>query len=117
MINDGFHVLVGFVSESQDLVLLGHDIYQRMGMQVSVFKVVSLDGHVREGVKVAQQYHHGFWIVFLELDLLGVTFLCLGSASIPVSTVRRGQWQFTWKRPARSEVKYSDPRHSTTRWT
>jgi hypothetical protein len=44
------------------------------------FVVCVLD--VRQTVEVAQQYHHGFWIVFLELDLFRVAFLRPLSASI-----------------------------------
>jgi hypothetical protein len=63
-----FHLFVCFVSKLPDLIFLSRDIHQRILSQGRVFMGVGFVARVRDTVEVSQQYHHGIYIIFLELD-------------------------------------------------
>ena len=74
-------VLVGFLLELWDLVLLSHDIDPGVEYQGRILDVVVPDVLVVDSVQVAQHDDHGIWVISMELDLLCFALLFLAISS------------------------------------
>jgi hypothetical protein len=74
-------VLVGFLLEIWDLVILSHDVNPCVVYQARILDVVVPDVLVMDSLQVAQHDDHRVGIIFVELDLLCFTLQLLTISS------------------------------------
>ena len=69
------HGAAGFDPEGVDLILLRRDVDQRMREERSRFVKLGRVRRVGKTVDVAQDCHHGFWVIFEEIELIRLILL------------------------------------------